>query len=63
MMTLEQIRTALADRRMNAVSEATGLHYNTVRDVIMNTDSNPTYRVVKLLNDYLVGESENGEPK
>lgn len=53
MMTLEQIRQALRDRRPGIVAEATGLHLNTVRDVRGNPDANPTYKVLKALSDYL----------
>ena len=53
MLTLEQIREALRDRRPNMVAEATGLHLNTVRDVRDNPKANPTYKVMKALSDYL----------
>jgi hypothetical protein len=53
MMTLQQIKSALQDRRTDKVAEATGLHYNTIRDVRDNPDANPTWRVLKALNDYL----------
>lgn len=53
MMTLEQIRAALADRMPGKVSEATGLHYNTIREVRDNPNANPTYKVVRALSDYL----------
>lgn len=53
MMTLEQIRAALADRMPGRVAEATGLHYNTIREVRDNPNANPTYKVVRALSDYL----------
>jgi hypothetical protein len=53
MLTLEQIREALRDRRPGLVAEATGLHLNTVRDVRDNPAANPTYKVLKALSDYL----------
>lgn len=53
MMTLEQIRLALIDRRPGLIAEATGLHLNTVRDIRDNADANPTYKVLKALSDYL----------
>jgi len=55
MMTLEQIRNALRDRRPKLVAEATGLHPNTVRDVRDNPKANPTYRVMLALSRYLEG--------
>lgn len=57
MMTLESIREALKDRRVSMVAEATGLHYNTVRDLRDNEKANPTYKVLKALSDYLEGKA------
>lgn len=59
MMTLEQIKQALRDRRPGLVAEATGLHFNTVRDVRDNPDANPTYKVLKALSDYLTNREAN----
>jgi hypothetical protein len=53
MMTLEQIRQALSDRMPMKVAEATGLHYNTIRQVRDNPDANPTHKVLQALSDYL----------
>lgn len=53
MLTLDQIRAALRDRRLAKVAEATGLHYNTIREIRDNPDANPTYKVIKALSDYL----------
>lgn len=58
-MTLDQIRKALKDRRPAMVAKATGLHTNTVISIRDNPDSNPTYRVVVALSEYLSGEQEN----
>lgn len=52
MLTLEELRHALKDRRIPLIAQATGLHYNTVADVRDNEDANPTYKVLKALNDY-----------
>lgn len=60
MMPLEEIRTALQDRRIDKVSKATGLHYNTVRDIRDNEHANPTWRVLKALSDYIEGASTHG---
>jgi len=61
MMTLEQIRNALSDRMPAKVAEATGLHYNTIREVRDNPSANPTYKVLVALSDYLEGrEVSNG---
>lgn len=53
MMTLEQIRQALSDRMPIKVAEATGLHYNTIRQVRDNPNANPTHKVLQALSDYL----------
>jgi len=58
MLTLEQIRQELADRRPGMVAEATGLHINTVRDIRDNIEANPTYRVIEALSNYF--EQKNG---
>jgi hypothetical protein len=53
MMTLDQVRAALMDRRLIVVASATGLHYNTLLDIRDNQQSNPTYSTIKALSDYL----------
>jgi hypothetical protein len=60
MLTIEQIRLALRDRRISMVSAATGLHYNTIKTVRDNDDANPSYKVLKALSDYLEGAKQNG---
>lgn len=59
-MTIEAIRLALRDRRINMVSLATGLHYNTIKAVRDNEDANPSYKVLKALSDYLEGAKQHG---
>jgi hypothetical protein len=53
MMTLEQIRDALSDRMPIKVAEATGVHYNTIRQVRDNPNANPTHKVMLALSNYL----------
>ena len=60
MLTLEQIRDKLQDRRLGMIVKATGVHYNTLRDIRDNLDANPTYKVIKLLNDYFSGTLIDG---
>lgn len=60
MLTLDQIRAALRDRRLAKVAEATGLHYNTIREIRDNSNANPTYKVIKALSDYLTPEATHG---
>jgi DNA-binding phage protein len=58
-MTLEQIREALADRKLSMVARATKVHPNTIRSILKN-QANPTHRVIKALSDYLSGGVVNG---
>lgn len=53
MMTLEQIQTALQDRRPKLVAEKTGLHTNTIVKVRDGKNTNPTHRVLTALSEYL----------
>ena len=55
MLTLEQIRSQLQDRRLTVIAERTGLHPNTLRDIRNNADCNPSHRVLAALSDYFVG--------
>lgn len=54
MLTLEQIRAQLQDRRLTVIAERTGLHPNTLRDIRNNADCNPSHRVLSALSCYLV---------
>ena len=40
------------------IAEATGIHFNTIREIRDNENANPTYKVMLKLTDYL--ESNNG---
>jgi len=53
MRTLQQIREALKDRRLSVVADATGLHYNTLRQLRDDEDHSPSYDTVRKLDDYL----------
>ena len=53
MLTLDEIRKRLQDRRLPVVSEATGVHSNTIRVIRDNPWANPTYQVMVKLSDYL----------
>lgn len=61
MMTLEQIRTALSDRMLSKVAAATGLHYNTIREVRDNPGSNPTYKVLMALSNYFESRAHDNQ--
>ena len=56
-MTLEQIKTMLADRNIRAVSKAAGVHPNAVYR-LMNGSTNPKYDTVQKLIAYLQGKPE-----
>lgn len=56
MMTLEQIRYELQDRRAAVVARVTGLRVGTVIDIREGRVSNPAYETVKRLSDYLEGD-------
>ena len=53
MLTLEQIRTALADRRLNVVAKATGIHVTTIARIRDGSTLDPKSSVVAALSAYL----------
>jgi transcriptional regulator with XRE-family HTH domain len=60
MLTLEEIKHALRDRRLDIVSEQTGIHRATISRIRNDDNANPTYAVIKTLSDYLRGVSLDG---
>ena len=52
MMTIEEVREALRDRRLIVVASHTNLSYPTIK-AILDGRKNPKYETVKLLSDYL----------
>lgn len=52
MLTLPQIQNKMADRRVRAVADATGLHHQVIYDALKD-GANPSYKTVKALSDYL----------
>lgn len=52
-MGLDEIRAALADRRLDKVAEATGIHRNTLGAIRSGRNANPSWRTLKTLADYL----------
>jgi transcriptional regulator with XRE-family HTH domain len=52
MLTIEQIKKRLEHSNLKAVAAATGVHFNTVYRLV-NGGSEPSYKTVKLLSDYL----------
>lgn len=50
---LERIRAALRDRKITAVSEATGLHRNTIHK--LTKGETPSFSTIQKLSSYLFG--------
>ena len=61
MLTLEEIRAMLLERKLKVIAERTGLAYDTVRRIAYGYAQEPTYNTVKILSDYLQGESNAGK--
>ena len=61
MLSLEQIRIKLQDRRPGMITDATGLSHPTIAAIRDGKNVNPTLNVLKLLSDYLEGVTKDGE--
>lgn len=59
MLDLDEIKAALQDRRLDVVSDATGLHRNTIAGIRSGKVADPSYKAVKALSDYLGGVARN----
>jgi transcriptional regulator with XRE-family HTH domain len=55
MLTLDQIRSLLTDRRLDVVAKATNVHRNTIAAIRDGKNTNPTHTVLMRLSDYLTG--------
>lgn len=55
MLTLDEIKRLLADRRLNVVSAATAINRNTLAQIRDGKNENPTLRTMQRLSDYLAG--------
>lgn len=53
MMSLQQIKKALIDMNLKAVSRSTGVNYQMVWRIASGVDQNPTYKTLSALSDYL----------
>lgn len=56
MLTLDEITNGLKDRRLDKVSEATGVSIASIANIRSGRQSNPTYGILKALSDYLTTE-------
>jgi len=57
---LDKIRSLLGDRKLTVVSEATGVHRNTLAGIRDGWNQNPTHKVMKALSDYFAGQGLGG---
>lgn len=53
MLTLEQIKDELQDRRPGIIAEATGLHINTILSIRDDEQADPKYSTIRAISDYL----------
>lgn len=53
MMTLDDIRNALQDRNIKAISRAAGVSYYAIRQIKAGKAQRPSHAVVAALSDYL----------
>lgn len=63
MMTLDEIRKALQDRRLSMVADSTGLSYQTVYNIRRGTNGDVAYSTAKALSDYLKEGAVHGQPQ
>lgn len=52
-MTLEQIKNALQDRRIDKVMDSTGLSRTTIAEIRDGKQTNPTWETISKLSEYL----------
>jgi len=52
MLTIEEIRNLLLDRRLAMVADSTGIHYATIQAIKSGRVTNPSYETVKALSEY-----------
>lgn len=54
MLTLEQIREQMRDRRVRHVAKAIGVHHQTIYN-LLSQGANPKHETMRKLSDYLRG--------
>ena len=60
MLTIEQIKEKLQDRKISVISEALSISRHTIANIKNGSEVVPSYQTVKALSDYLEGkESES----
>lgn len=53
LLSLEQIKEGLADRRLYKVSEVTGLSYPTLKKLANGDDCNYTMHTIRVVSSYI----------
>jgi DNA-binding Xre family transcriptional regulator len=56
MLTLEEIKDKMKDRKLVTVAAATGMNYQTVQRLMAGDKRKVSYDTVKKLSDYLEGK-------
>ena len=57
MLTVDEIKERLQDRRLLVIAETTGIHYATILSIKTGRVTNPSYETVKALSDYLANDA------
>ena len=53
MLSLDEIKARLSDRRLGVVADAIGISRQTLYTIMDGTNKNPTLRIIQGLSDYL----------
>lgn len=53
MLKLEEIVKRLKDRKLSAIAEATGVSYTSLWQIANGIQTQPRYKIVEKLSDYL----------
>jgi len=53
MHSLKTIKAMLTDKNLSAVAKKTGLHTETVRRIATGISTNPDYKTLEALSDYI----------
>jgi hypothetical protein len=56
MMSLDEIREAMQDRRLRVLADKTGISYPTLLTVRDNLRANPRHDILKKLSDYFTSK-------
>lgn len=56
LLTVEQIKRKLADRRLEIVANSTGLHYNTLLYIRDSKQTNVKYETLEKLSAYFAND-------